>query len=108
VYKDKEAEFEVSDVSPAIIKITKELGDLPALNFYDYSYEKYEKRLQNPVLTLNIEKRDNTTVKVLFALEEDNIFVAQKDNDTEHLFAVSDESINLFTISSERFKQELQ
>jgi len=108
VYKDKEAEFEVSDVNPAIIKITKELEDLPALNFYDYSYEKYKERIQNPVLTLNIEKRDNTTVNLVFALEEDNIFIAQKDNNTEHLYAVSDESINLFTISSERFKQELQ
>ena len=106
-YTDSETSFEVRDLNPALIKIIQAIGEMPATLNYDYEFEIHEETLAKPQLVLTIEKKDKKVVTLKFAIEvgEEDFFVVQKDDDTDHLYSSDKDMVNLFTVSSERFKQ---
>jgi hypothetical protein len=103
-YEDGENTVSIQHNNPALRTILNSLGKVNVNDFIDEEIDGYLAKLQNPALEIGINMYDGRKYYLRAAKDEDNKYLLQVNNDTEHLYTIYENWLKKFQKKAEDFK----
>jgi hypothetical protein len=103
-FSDDNHAFSIPDNNNALRQALNKIENMNAHGFKDFEYEEYAAILAEPQLLLKIRTVDGKETNLTFAYTDEENFVVQRDNMTDHLFVIDAETVDLFTKSPQHFQ----
>jgi hypothetical protein len=105
VYNDGMNEIILDENNSTLRTIFSALGKITTTQFRDFQYEQYEKNLMNPALEIAIFMMDGSKLYLRIAAAEENNFILQKNDITDHLFIQYESWLKRFQKTADDFKK---
>jgi len=103
-YEDGEESITIQHNNPTLRTILNSLGKVNVTDFVDEGIDGYLTKLQNPVLEIGINMYDGSTYYLRAAPEDENKYILQVNNETEHLYLVYKNWVDKFMKEAMDFK----
>ncbi|MBW6515993.1 MAG: DUF4340 domain-containing protein [Candidatus Cloacimonetes bacterium] len=105
LFTDQEHTFSIPENNNNLRRILTKIERMNLINYIDYQYEDYMSLLLDPQLILTIRLINDTVTSLIFAFDIDNEnFIVQRDDMTDHLFIIDTDTVDLFTRSPQHFE----
>ena len=103
-YEDGEESITVQHNNAALRTILNSLSKVNVTDFIDEEIDANLFKLHNPALEIGINMYDGRKYYLRAAKDEDNKYLLQVNNDTEHLYTIYENWLNKFQKKAEDFK----
>ncbi len=104
-FEDGENSVSIQHDNPALRTILNSLSKVNVSQFIDEDIENYLIKLQNPTLEIGINLYDESKYYLRAALSDDNKYVLQVNNETEHLYTINENWLKKFRKQAEDFRK---
>ena len=102
-YDDGEESINIQYNNPALRTILNSLGKVNVTDYIDVDIDGFLSKLQNPALEIGISMYDGSNYYLRAAQEDENKYILQVNNDTEHLYKVYKSWLQKFEKTNEDF-----
>lgn len=104
-YEDGEESITIQHSNPALRTILNSLSKVNVTDFIDEEIDDYLVKLQNPAMEIGINMYDGSTYYLRAAQEDENKYILQVNNETEHLYKVYNSWLKKFEKTAEDFRK---
>jgi hypothetical protein len=103
-FSDDTHSFSIPENNSSFRQLLNKIESMNSFGFKDFEFEEYASILAEPQLILNISKIDGNKTTLIFAYTEEENFVVQRNELTDHLFIIDADTVDLFTRAPQHFQ----